>query len=111
IGSRGKALHSYWDSDLPKKDDDFESEEYNPPPAVAAADLITLPALWVGSNVKFAEQAYKGLKVIGKNATHPTYVDVSWNKTAYDKRNVPLIKDLSVLAANRLAFLLNTIYS
>lgn len=111
IGSKGKPLHSYWDDDLPKKDDDFSDAVYNPPPAVALNKLAELPALWVSENVQLVKQAYKGLTVTGKNATHATYVDVSWNRTVYDKRCIPLIKKLSLTAASRLAFLLNTIYA
>lgn len=111
IGSKGKALHSYWDDDLPKKDDDFSDAVYNPPAAVDPDKLDSLPALWVSENVKLVRQAYRGLTVTGRNATHATYVDVSWNRAAYDKRCIPLIKDLSLKAASRLAFLLNTIYA
>lgn len=111
IGSKGKALHSYWDSDLPNKDNRFDSPSYNPPPSVPINKLTELPAMWVSENVQFAKEAYKGLTVTGKNETHATYVDVSWNKTQYDKRCVPLIKELSLNAATRLAFLLNMIYA
>jgi hypothetical protein len=110
IGTTGKPLHSYWDGDLPKKDDSFTGATYDPPPAVPINKLKDLPEEWVGDNVKFAKEAYKGLKVLRKNVLHPTYIDVSWTKTEYDKRNVPLIKSLSLKAANRLAFLLNTIF-
>lgn len=110
IGSQGKALHSYWDSELPKMDDTFGEETYAPLPAIPLNKLANLPSQWVSENVQFAQEAYKGLTVKGKNATHPTYVDVSWNKTAYEKRCAPIVKNLSLKAANRLAFILQTIY-
>jgi S1/P1 Nuclease len=110
IGTRGKALHSYWDADLPLMDNDFTDAAYTPPPAVALNKLTGLPAQWVGENVQFAKEAYKGLTVTGKNATHATYIDVSWDKAAYNKRCIPIVKKISLKAANRLAFLLNTIY-
>lgn len=111
IGRKGKALHSYWDSDLPQKDNNFDNLEYTPPPPVSLEKLIQLPAQWVSENLQFAKEAYKGLTVTGKNQTHPTYVDVSWDKTQYDKRCVPIIKQLSLKAATRLAYTLIILYS
>jgi hypothetical protein len=111
IGSKGKPMHSYWDGDLPKMDDDFTGVVYDPPPATPLNKLTGLPAQWVSENVQHTKEAYKGLTVKGKNPTHPTYVDVSFDKIKYNKRCVPLIKTLSLKAANRLAFLLITIFS
>ena len=111
IGSKGKALHSYWDSDLPDKDKNFNNPTPVVIPAVSLDKLVQLPARWVGENVQFAKEAYKGLTVKGINAVQKTNVDVTWNKTEYDNRCIPLIKDLSLKAASRLAFLLNTIYA
>lgn len=71
---------------------------------------ISLPALWVSENVPFAKEVYKGLSIIGKNAKHATKVDVNWDKVAYDKRCVPILKKLYLKGASRLAFLLNSIY-
>jgi len=110
IGSKGKALHSYWDSDLPAKDNDFSNITAIPIAIVPLNKLVELPAQWVGENVQFAKEAYKGLTVKSINAAQPTYVDVSWNQVQYNKRCVPIIKELSLKAASRLAFLLNTIY-
>jgi hypothetical protein len=111
IGSQGKSLHSYWDGDIPKMDDNFDNETYNPPPPVPVNKLKNQPAIWVTDNLPFVKEAYNGLTVKGKNPTHATYVDVTFDKTKYDKRVTPIIKDLSIKAANRLAFILNTIYS
>ncbi len=109
-GTGGKALHSYWDTTLPAMDNDFSDATYDPPSAVAKNKLTTLPALWVGDNVQFAKEAYKGLSVIGKDTKQPTKVDVNWDKAAYDKRCVPILKQLCLKGASRLAFLLNSIY-
>lgn len=111
IGSKGKPLHSYWDSDLPAKDLNFSNAVPAAIPPVPKNKLVDLPAQWVGDNVKYAKEAYKGLTVTGKNAVSATSVDVSWDRVKYDKRCVPVIKELSLVAANRLAFLLNSIYS
>jgi S1/P1 Nuclease len=109
-GTGGKALHSYWDTTLPAIDDDFSHAPYDPPPPIAKNKLITLPALWVGDNVQFAKEAYKGLTVKSKDAKQPTKVDVTWSKSTYDKRCVPIVKRLSLKGASRLAFLLNSIF-
>jgi hypothetical protein len=111
IGSHGKPLHSYWDGDLPQMDDNFSGIAFNPPPSVPINKLKNLPVEWVSENFQFVKEAYKGLTVKGKNAGDKTHVDVTWDKVQYDKRCVPLIKTLSEKAANRLAFLLNTIYA
>jgi len=110
VGTGGKALHSYWDTTLFGMVDDFSSAAYDPPPAVAKNKLATLPSLWVGDNVQFAKEAYKGLTVKGKDAKQHTKVDVKWNKTTYDKRCAPIVKKLCLKGASRLAFLLNSIY-
>lgn len=110
VGKSGKPLHTYWDGDLPNKDNNFDDNIYDPPAAVAISKLIDLPADWVGENVQYSKEAYKGLTVKSKNSTHPTSVDVTWNKIKYDKRCVPIIKTLSKKASSRLAFLINTIY-
>ena len=59
IGNKGKALHSYWDADLPQMDDDFSDPKYDPPQPVSLNKLSDLPAQWVGENVQFAKEAYK----------------------------------------------------
>lgn len=110
IGTKGKPLHSYWDGDLPERDNNFSGIVLNPPPTVPINKLKDLPAEWVSDNVRFVQEAYKGLTVKGKNAAQPTHVDVAFDKAAYDARNVPLIKTMSEKAANRLAFLLNSIF-
>ncbi len=108
IGSHGKPLHSYWDTDLPSKDSNLD--DHPPiPPHVPNNRLVELPAAWVSENIQFAKQAYQGLTVKGTNI-HPGNVDVSFDHQAYDDRCIPLIKELSLKAAGRLAFLLNAIF-
>ncbi|HEY4208235.1 MAG TPA: S1/P1 nuclease [Puia sp.] len=108
IGSGGKPLHTYWDTDLPSKDNNLLDSPPMPAP-VPKNQLVGLPAAWVSENVQFAKQAYQGLTVKGTNV-HPGNVDVSFDQAVYDKRCVPLIKELSLKAAGRLAGLLNTIF-
>lgn len=105
-----KSLHSYWDDDLPEMDKNFDNIVYKAPAAVPINQLIELPAQWTGDNLKKSKEAYKGLTVVGKNAKKPTYLDIQWDKVEYNKRCIPIIKELSITAANRLAFILNTIY-
>ncbi|MFD2938226.1 S1/P1 nuclease [Spirosoma flavum] len=106
-----KALHSYWDSDLPEMDNNFDNTNFDSPAPVPIGDLINLPAQWVSDNVKFAKEAYNGLTVKGANAKQPNTIDVDWDQNEYNHRCVPIIKSLSQKAASRLAFLLNTIYA
>ena len=106
----GKALHSYWDGDLPERDNNFLGYDYSPPTTVSREKLIDLPAQWVGEIVQFAAQAYKGLTITGFNNAQVTKVDVTWNEAEYDQRCIPIVKEICEKAASRLAFLLNTIY-
>lgn len=108
IGSHGKPLHSYWDTDLPAMDNNLHDQ---PPvlPPVHKNQLAALPAEWVSDNIRFAKEAYEGLTVKGQNI-HPGNIDVNFNQHAYNNRCVPLIKELSLKAAARLALLLNTIF-
>lgn len=109
LGSSGKPLHSYWDSDLPAKDNNLGVHPPIPA-AVPRNKLVDLPAAWVSDNVQFAKQAYDGLTVKGKNPHNPGNVDVSFDQGEYNARCIPLVKALSLKAAGRLAMLLNTIF-
>ena len=111
LGTGSKALHSYWDDDLPKMDNNFVGATYQPPAKMPKDKLIELPSQWVGDNVKYSKEAYTGLTVTGFNAKENDKINVDWDKQEYNKRCVPIIKILSLNAANRLAFLLNTIFT
>lgn len=111
IGGSGKSLHQYWDSDLPEMDNDFSTVKYDNNTMISKTELLAMPSEWVGENVQYAKEAYKGLTVIGRNNKDKTAIDIKWDQNSYNQRCIPLIKEMSIKAGQRLAYTLICIYS